>query len=525
MRFLLFISLFFPFFALAQNTNLSNGLVFDGEPYIAVNPSNPKHLVVAWIGFKLGNKTVIKTRVSTDAGNTWSTTTNIPHVVSTYQSADPSLAFDNNGNVFLCYIDYSLSPIAGAVYVAKSSDGGLSWGTPVEVINAFADGTQYPLDRPWMAIDNSGGIYDGNIYVTTMNPKVLGPIAPPYNPYFIKSVNGGTSFEPWRYLDTANYLAGSFIPQPMPTPCVSADGTFHAVYPSYVVSQSLFAQMFVASSTSAGSTFTYNTVAQTATTNNDTLPKKGYLLISNPADANHLLFAYPNFDNGDIDVYIIESLNAGASWGTPVRVNDDPIANNRMQDLIWADFDYDGDLIVTWRDRRNAPDSTYKTPSEIWGAIRWKDSTSFSANFPITDSLISYNTVLENSGNDFMCVQLVNDTAYTVWGDTRNNFLNIWFQRLDLVSGSSSVLDLANDVMPFTLSPNPATNQVLIDLGANPLNEESSVSLMDGRGQLVKQIRPKQTITQLDVTGLAGGIYFVRFTSPAGSSIKKLIIN
>lgn len=525
MRILFFIFLLYAFSTNAQNTNISNGVVFDGEPYIAVNPANPKHLVVAWIGFKLGNKTVIKTRVSTDAGSTWSATNNVPHVVSTYQSADPSLAFDNNGNVFLCFIDYSLSPIAGAVYVVKSTDGGLSWGTPVEVINANADGTQYPIDRPWMVIDNSGGPNNGNIYVTTMNPNVFGPVSPPFNPYFIKSVNNGLSFEPWRYLDTINYLAGSFIPQPMPTPCVSADGTFHAVFPSYVVSQSLFAQMFVASSNSAGSAFTYNTVAQTATVNNDTLPKKGYLLISNPADANHLLLTYPNFDNGDIDVYIIESFDAGVSWGTPVRVNDDPIANNKMQDLIWADFDNDGDLIVTWRDRRNAPDSTYKTPSEIWGAVRWKDSTSFSANFPITDSLISYNSILENSGNDFMCVQLVNDTAYSVWGDTRNNFLNIWFQRLDLVNGSSSVVDLANDVKPFSISPNPASNYITIDLGENLINDRTFLQLINSQGQLIQEFHPEKTISQFDVSDLSGGIYFVRFANTAGVSIKKLIIN
>lgn len=417
MKYLLIITLTLSsFFCLAQNRNLSNGFAFDGEPYLAINPNNSQHIVVAWMGFKINNSIVIKTRTSFDAGQTWSTTTNIPHTVSGYQSADPSLAFDNNGNLFLSYIDYTPNPTAGAVYIVKSIDGGLNWGTPVEVINSNADGTQYPVDRPWMVIDNSGGINDGNIYITTTNPNIFGPVSPPYNPYFIRSTNNGTSFEPWRYLDTTNWLAGNLIPQPMSTPTVSSNGTFHAIYPSYLASQSPFARYLVASSNSEGNTFDYNIVYLTATVNNDTLPKKGYLLKANPADSNHLIFSYPNFDNGDIDVYIRESLNAGVTWSSPIRVNDDPISNDRMQDLIWADFDNDGDFVITWRDRRNSNDSTYKTSSEIYGAVLWKDSTNFSPNFVLTDSSISYHNVLAESGNDFMCVNMINDTIYAVWG-------------------------------------------------------------------------------------------------------------
>ncbi|MDX1652776.1 MAG: hypothetical protein R3277_09815 [Brumimicrobium sp.] len=46
----------------AQNLNISTGLVFEGEPFIAINPNNNQHLVVAWMGFKLGQEIVIKTK-------------------------------------------------------------------------------------------------------------------------------------------------------------------------------------------------------------------------------------------------------------------------------------------------------------------------------------------------------------------------------------------------------------------------------------------------------------------------------
>ena len=94
--------------SLGQNQNLSQGVLYDGEPYIAVNPSNPQHMVVAWLGYKPFQYIVIKTRTTFDGGQSWSDSVNIPHTNPLYGSADPSLAFDNTGNVFLCYIDFDV---------------------------------------------------------------------------------------------------------------------------------------------------------------------------------------------------------------------------------------------------------------------------------------------------------------------------------------------------------------------------------------------------------------------------------
>ena len=216
-KILLFIFLFCLFLnSFGQDQNISEGNIFDGEPYIAVNPENSQHLVVAWMGYFPYTKVYIKTKVSFDGGQSWSSLNYIPHTNASYGSADPSLAFDNSGNIFLSFIDYNKNTQEGAVFVTKSTDGGLTWGAPTEVINANSD-IQKPIDRPWISIDNSGGTYDGTIYVTSMPPAVFGYLPPPYHPYFIKSTNGGQSFETWRYLDTLNWLAGNVIPQPMPT--------------------------------------------------------------------------------------------------------------------------------------------------------------------------------------------------------------------------------------------------------------------------------------------------------------------
>ncbi len=428
--------LFLPFCVLSQNQNLSSGLVFDGEPYITINPNNSQHMVVAWMGYKWQEYIVIKTKVTFDAGQSWSSENYIPHINPVYGSADPSLEFDNNGNLFLCYIDFSAAIDSGAIYVVKSVDGGLNWQNPVEVINAHSDPGKYPVDRPWISIDKSGGVNDGAIYITSMNPNVFGPLSPPYNPYFMYSDDGGNTFSNWRYLDTTGFLAGSLITQPMPTNCVSSNGTFHAIFPSYVPSQNIYAQFILASSTSKGNSFNYNIALQANSGLTDTLMKKGNLLISNPSDENHLVMLFPSTIFSDEDIVMIESFDEGISWSNPIRINDDNIGNGKMQDLVWADFDSDGDLVITWRDRRNSSANGYQTESEIWGSVRWKDSTNFSSNFSITSQQIAYDTILAESGNDFMCVAVENDTLNAVWGDTRNGKLNIYFQRMSLQSGS-----------------------------------------------------------------------------------------
>lgn len=513
----------FPLLLLAQNTNISNGIVFDGEPFLTVNPNNPNHMVAAWMGFKLNNQIVIKTRASFDGGTTWSSTNQIPHTHPSYGSADPSLEFDDAGNVFLCYTDYDQLLDSGSVYVRKSVDGGLNWGAPAEVINAHADPGKYPVDRPWISIDNSGGSHNGNIYVTTMPPNVFGYLPPPYHPYFIRSADGGNTFEPWTYLDSAGWLAGNFIPQPMASNATTTDGRFLAAYPSWVLTQSLYPQYILATSSDGGGSFSYKTIVNLSgnIALEDSLAKKGYLLRADPSDPTHLIFLLVLNNFGDGDVFLTESYNGGNTWSGLTRVNDDPVGNNRLQDLLWADFDTDGDLMVTWRDRRNAPDSTYTTSSEIWGACRNKDSLQFSPNFRISDTQVAYDTILSGSGNDFMCVKFRDDTINAVWGDTRNGFLNIYFQRKPVNGNSLSVQQISSEKIPvLTVCPNPAGDFVNIE--ANGIRQltffnSSGIELLNIDNPMVKD---EMT---LDITPFPPGNYLLRVLSEDGIQTGKIV--
>lgn len=521
-KLLLCIQLIWSFTLIGQNMNLSNGNVFDGEPYIAINPMNSQHLVVAWMSWiNFANQFQIKTTTSFDGGQTWSAESLMPHTMSGYSSADPCIDFNNNGEVFVSYIDFTgtTPPVTGGIYVCKSTDGGLSWEAPLEVINTSFDGTKWPIDRPWMVIDKSNTANEGNIYVTTFN---LNRTNPSFNPYLSISVDNGNSFST-RYIDTAGWLAGNLNPLPMCSPTVSSSGIFYGAYPSYVLSQSLYFQSFLAYSNDGGTnmeheliiTYPPNTVA------NDSLAKKAALLLSNPANSNHLALAYLTIEHGDMDVNLIESFDAGMNWTTPIRLNDDPIANNRMQDMIWGDFDTDGDLVISWRDRRNGTDSTYETSSEFWATFRDSDSAQFAPNFQITDQTVAYDSVLESAGCDFMCIKLQDDVINAVWNDTRDGKLNIWYQKMNTDGSVLATTQISSEALPkIVIFPNPATSLITVQGTAMTL-----VEVFDENGKRVLQkVVQEEDLVDFDVRSLKNGSYLLRVETKVGTFAETLLV-
>src|SRR5881397_1459628 len=95
------------------------------EPAIAVNPNNPNQVVGVGGGWAAH---------STDGGRTFTAVQ--PHAGSTRSGGDPSLAFDDKGNVFLSFLwiqrnglpsYWGHGPGANGIFVRRSGDGGRTW--------------------------------------------------------------------------------------------------------------------------------------------------------------------------------------------------------------------------------------------------------------------------------------------------------------------------------------------------------------------------------------------------------------
>jgi hypothetical protein len=501
-----------------SNEDLSGGVIWESEPYMVVDPANPQHIVVAWMGSVPLAALCIKTITTFNGGLTWSSPAVIPHQSPTYTSADVSMAFDHAGNLFTTYIDSRKSPDSGAVYIVKSTDGGLTWGTASQVISGFADGSKYPLDRPWLAVASTGGV--DTIYVTS---KPAPWVAPPNRPYFVKSSDGGLTWTAWRNIDSTGYLVGNVIQAPMAAPAIDSAGRFHCIYPAYLASESIYPRYIMATNGPANS-FSYN-VAETITMSGgtmDTLAKAGGKFICDPAHNGHFAFVHVENSYGDIDVFSIETTDSGVTWSSPLRVNDDVIGNGKMQDMAWANFDESGNLVTAWRDRRNAPGTGYEQPTEIWGAIKWYDSSAFSANFKISDTAAPYDSIyLFGAGNDFMNVAMAQDTLSAVWGDVRTGTLNIWFSRRAMRTGvTTMVKNIVSEQLPdVNIYPNPGSQYLTIE-GKGITN----IVLTDIMGKTVLTKKLDGTRSVLDVSGITAGEYVAVISTQDGMVTRKVEI-
>ncbi len=501
-----------------SNEDLSGGLVWESEPYMATDPANPQHIVVAWMGSVPLSHLCIKIIATFNGGATWSSPAIIPHVSPTYTSADVSMAFDHTGNIYTTYIDSRQSPDSGAVYVVKSADGGLTWGSPAQVISGFADGTKFPIDRPWLTIGKSTGPAPDTLYITT---KPAPFVAPPNRPYFEKSYDGGATWSAWRYIDTTGYLVGNVVQAPMAAPGTDSAGTFHCVYPSYLPSQSIYPQYIMATAR-PGNTFSYNVVyTSIGASPIDTLAKAGARFICDPTNNKHLALLHIEDLTGDLDVYCTETTDGGITWSPQARVNDDASGNGKMQDLVWANFDENGDLVAAWRDRRNAPGTGYQQPSQVWGTIKWKDSASFSTNFMISDSTAPYDSIyLSGSGNDFMNVAMAQDTLSAVWGDVRTGALNIWFSRRAMRTGVTVVKSIASEPVPaVNIYPDPSQGHLTVE---GSYITGILITDLGGRAVFQKTISAEKTL--LDLSFLTPGTYIASVNTANGVVSKQIEI-
>ncbi|MDP4220141.1 MAG: T9SS type A sorting domain-containing protein [Bacteroidota bacterium] len=510
------------------NVTISETTLFDGEPYLAANPTNADNLVIAWMSY-VPNPAVpildqigIRVKSSFDGGKTWGNELTMPHFVPTYHSADVSMGFHRDGTLYIEYIDYRERPDSGVIVVAHSTDGGKSWSAPIKAFDLY-DNDDKPIDRPWIAIDNSGSATDGTIYITT-KPAPFDTL--PNRPYMKYSTNGGMTWSKIDTVDGGDYPT-TLIAAPMVSPAVTASGVFCATYVSWSLRKSAFPRYTLATSTDFGHTYTRTTINTPKTGfNKDTLSKLGYHLSVDPSDPMKMLFVWPDSRDGDNDVYSSYSIDGGATWSAGLRVNDDPINNGVWQDLIWSNFSDNGKCVVSWRDRRNGVGTEYAQGSDIYFAVSTDGGKSFGKNIRLSDQTASFNQVLNGAGNDFHSTSIVHDSICATWGDVRTGKLTIYFAKASLADGIAAVTTLSDRGSDgVSIYPNPTSIAITIELPGSPSAE---VFIYDISGKEVYHEGVasihSSSVRSLDLSNLGDGAYTLLVRTPKEIYAKKLTV-
>jgi hypothetical protein len=129
-----------------------NFLHSEVEPWIDVNPRNPLNVVGGYQQdrWEFGGSRGNVTSVSKDGGASW-TQVVIPGVTKCQggpfdRATDPWLSFGPTGDLWFVSQAFDIFSTRTGMLVSKSTDGGLTWGAPVDVSPTFSDPPRFPFD-------------------------------------------------------------------------------------------------------------------------------------------------------------------------------------------------------------------------------------------------------------------------------------------------------------------------------------------------------------------------------------------
>jgi hypothetical protein len=311
--------------SLPQNIQVSHSGLVPGashpvggfsEAMVSIDPTDSDHLLgtsrffydPANYGFYSG---VFE---SYDAGLTWSELQ--PEGIEAYSLAsDPVTAFDDLGNGYLALLTRGPAGLEMLRIQAGSFRG-----LPV-VVNRSA----YP-DKPWMTADQNPQAtsqYAGNLYMSWTS--FGGPVTAVM---FSRSTNRNQTWSSPISVARGD-VQGS-------VPATAPDGSVYVVYARGIFHGGVGTLQMVRS-TNGGASFGGPLVAAKITAIPYTLPNSWFrtpgslpAFAVSPKNGN-LYLAWSDYRHGDADIYFTRSTNRGASWSTPVRLNDDPISNGMDQ--------------------------------------------------------------------------------------------------------------------------------------------------------------------------------------------------
>jgi hypothetical protein len=363
------------------------------EPSICVDPANHNRIAIGWRQFDsvLSNFRQAGYGYTTNGGTSWTFPGKLANNVF---RSDPVLACDASGNFFYLSL---LQNFFDDIW--RSVTGGQSWAR----IGPATGG-----DKQWFTIDNTSSSGHGFQYQSWSTAG---------NNYggrqFSRSTNGGVTwmnpiFIPnspiWGTLDVdtnGNLFIGGVNADTNQIWCIrSSNAKNSAVTPTFDQATAVNLGGDIDSSDTinpeglAGQVYVAVDRSGTSTNNNV------YMLAS----------VQPTGSFTGTDVKLVRSADAGKTFSSPIRINDDPVNHNKWHWLAALSVAPNGRIDVVWLDTRNAANNTDSQlfySFSIDGGSTWSPNIAVSASFdpfvgyPNQNKIGDYiSSVSDNSGID-----------------------------------------------------------------------------------------------------------------------------
>ena len=353
------------------------------ESDIRVDPTNPSHLIGSskWFVSPEGYNHLLGFYESFDGGTTWSVQGHVPGFEGWTDNTDPVGAFDGFGNYYSFILAYQFfyradgshnftvgtsqepNPVQPAEVVGVSvrphgSTTATQWittrnGKP-DIVASY-DSVGNEPDKQWITIDdNPSSPHYNRVYAMWVDFHFLTPV--PFISYADALPNGTHT----------DWSAPQALPTPPHTPQgatyllphVAPDGTVYTTITNFNPKKGFCcATVFVDTSTDGGQTWS---VAGTAA-NNVSPPPSIYpnttfrdgIENTFAVDGHGALYvAYEDYSAGIGNVLLTTSHDGGATWTTPIQVNDNASPVDEFQPNLTVA--HDGTVSVAFYDRRLA---------------------------------------------------------------------------------------------------------------------------------------------------------------------------
>jgi BNR/Asp-box repeat len=274
-------------------------------------------------------------------------------------TTDADAAWDRHGNAyFQSGSIHGLNQGGNEVStVFRSVDAGRTWPYKSTAVNATEERNE--LDRPWLAVDNTGGRRDGTVYITTETTPFL---EIPPEVYVKVSTDRGKTWGPTYRVDDGLYET-QFNPRAKPV--VGGGGVLYVVYDQAPITMTPWTnlgtiKLVVAASSDGGKTFRRLIVddnVHRAASPDEAMPSYTEMISAIAADrfrAGRVAVAWPEaIDANTSRIVMRYTTDGGRTWSRRIDVADDRIgAAPNQHDHVALTWTQDGRLVASWRDRR-----------------------------------------------------------------------------------------------------------------------------------------------------------------------------
>ncbi len=416
------------------NLDVSQRHLNESEEAIAVNPTNPNNIVIVTnVGHREAGLTAgMFEGVSFDGGKTWTRRLIGNHDNLGDACCDPSLSFDEFGNLFMTYLNQFVDQDP----IALSTDGGLTFqiianiANPQSTSGSKAAGDNRGLfryvDQPtitagrgevWVVFNAGGPMFATGAPVTG-----LGQVGHFLPGQAIPGTNNCT------YGDVAIGPSGQVMQVCTLTESGQGGGKlFVNVDPDGLGPAPFGDRVFVTDTHVGGFDF----IPAQPDRSVDAEPGLAWDRTGGVHKGRvYLVYTseHPNESN-DMDIYVSYSDDGGATWTAGVRVNDDHTANSQFLPKISLD-PTTGNLAVVWYDARadlgtggpGDTDGIANDDAQFWGAFSTNGGLSFTPNIQISAGTSNSH----DSGNsidygDYTGLSFFGGVAHPAWSDNSNS--------------------------------------------------------------------------------------------------------